>query len=134
MFTGFASFSLVLIPLRTAVTAGRREPLLPPTFIDAVGGATGRDANVLMREQELSDSRIQREAVHAITGCIDQERAGSVQRVAGRDLLSPCHMQSADEISAFSGRAPMDRKDRPHRDVHVKVRRAVRWINKDDIL
>ena len=75
-----------------------------------------------MREQKLADRRIEREAVHALAGRVDQHGAGPVDNVARRDLAA-AQLQHVAQLAARSRADLLEhRKDRPHGYVHIDVR------------
>ena len=69
---------VVLIGGRGAVEVG---------LVHRVVLALRRHADVRVAEHVGADGRIEREAVHAVAGAVDQHRRGAVDDVAGGDLL-----------------------------------------------
>ena len=87
-----------------------------------------------MREQELADRRIEREAVHALPGRVHEHRAGAVDHVARGDL-SPARLQHVLHLAVPAARDLLhDGEDRAHRHVDVDVRRAVERIEEEAVL
>lgn len=63
--------------------SGRLVPLVRVTLVDGVNLSSARDANVLVRQDELAERRVEREAVDAETRAQHKNRSGVVQSVAG---------------------------------------------------
>ena len=87
-----------------------------------------------MREQELADRRIEREAVHALARRVDEHRARAVDDVARGDLTA-ARLQHVFELAVPAARdLPNDGEDRADRHVDVDVRRAVERIEQQAVL
>ena len=85
-----------LAVLLTKIVYGLLCLRLPPviiSFIDTVRLAFRRDPDVLMRQKELTDTRMECEAVNPIATGIDQDGARAIQHIAGCDLLGSLPQQ-----------------------------------------
>ncbi len=87
-----------------------------------------------MAEQELADRRIQREAVDAGAGRVDQHRRGAVQDVARSDLRRAALETVVERAPLPRRNLPVDAEDRPDGDVDVDVRRAVERVEDHDVV
>src|SRR6185503_2268146 len=103
--------------------AGR--PLVPVTLVHAVVLPDLGTADVRMREQEFADGGIEREAVHALAGRVDQHCARPIQDVAGGDLRAPGLQAIVERARTAPRLAAMNRKERADGDVDADVARAV---------
>ena len=75
-----------------------------------------------MREQELADRRIEREAVRALPRRVHEHRARAVDDVA-RGHLTTAGLQHVLELTVAAARdLADDGEDRADRHVHVDVR------------
>src|SRR5205085_11756522 len=84
------------------------RPLHVVAFVRAVDALRlGRQLDVVMAEQKLADRWIEREAVHAQTGRVNEHRRSTVENVAGGHLLA------ADLHAIFFGAT------RPRRNLSV---------------
>ena len=135
------------VPLREAATVA----IVPPEvahqsllgvaparvvpFVAAVDLLAGfGDADLPVRQQELSDRRIEGEAGHALSGGVHEDGRRPVHHVAGRHLLEP-RLQAILEraVTAFAD-AAVDREDGSDRDVRVNVRTAVERIEQQHVV
>src|SRR5688572_4226221 len=100
-----------------------RRPVGVVAFIHAVDALTGiRNANIGMAEQELTDRRIQREAVHAVSRRIYEHRRRAVHHVTRGHLLAP-HLQAVLLRTALAIRdLALDGEDGADRYVRIDVR------------
>jgi hypothetical protein len=81
------------------------------------------------------DGRIEREAMHAVADGVDQDGRGTVDDVAGGDLLAARLQHPFFDIRGVFLRGPaQDRKRRPHADADVDVGRAVQGIENDRVI
>jgi hypothetical protein len=109
------------------------QALLEGVVVAAVDGETaaaGGGLKVRMRQEKLSNGRIQREAVYPVSSGVDKHRRRAVDDVAGRHLLGP-RLERRLGIRFFlviALRQPVDAENGPHRHVHVNVRRPVERI------
>ena len=70
------------------VPAGSRVPLAHVAFVDAVDLPARWGSDVFVRQQELAETGIECKSVHAVSGRIHHHRAGSIDEVAGSDLIA----------------------------------------------
>ena len=116
------------------VAAHRR---LPEPLVGCVDGelpAVLGDAQLWMGEDEGPDVAVEGESVNALPGGEDQHGARPVQREA-RAHLSRTQLEEVlrPRLGTRVG-AAQDREDRAHRDVGVKVARAVQRIEHQQVL
>src|SRR5213083_2496987 len=89
--------------------AGR--PLVPMALVHTVVLADVGRANVGMRQQELADRGVEREAMHALPRRVHEHRARAVQDVSGGDLRAAFLQTVGERAWPLLGRtAPMYRK------------------------
>ena len=113
----------------------RRGPAVPVALVDAVVLADIGGADAGVREQELADRGVEREAVHALASGVDQHRARAVEDVPGRRLAIPrLQAVTLGRALLLAGDAAVDREDRADRDVDVDVHRAVERIVEQHVL
>src|SRR5882672_12336522 len=117
-----AAAPAVAVLERTDDALDARRPLVPVTLVDAVVLADVGRADVGMRQQKLTDGGIEGEAVHALPRRVDEHRARAIQDVTGGDLRA-AFLETVGERARtlFRGTAPMNRKDRPDRDIDADV-------------
>ena len=87
-----------------------------------------------MRQQEFAERWVEREAVRALAGRVDQHRTGSVDDVSCRDLTSARLQHVFHLATTAAGDLPYHREDRPDRNVDVDVGRSVERIEKQAVL
>ncbi len=116
------------------VFAGRIVPLLPVAFVDAVHPALLGALNVLVRQEELTEGRVECEAVHAVPGRVHHHCARTVDEVSGGHL----HVAGLETILNIAvvtrSNPPVNRENRTDADVHVDVRGAVERVEQQDIV
>src|SRR5947207_1240388 len=76
-----------LVPVDVAILAV--VPAEEVALVHAVDAAALGNADVRVRQQELAEARLVREAVHAVARGVDQHRARPVHDVAGGELAAP---------------------------------------------
>ena len=88
-----------------------------------------------VREEELPDRRIEREAVRALAGREHEDRRWAVEHVARRgDLATRTQRIGEARPRELRLLAAKDREDGPDADVRIDVARAVERIEQHDIL
>src|SRR5258707_3820882 len=113
---------------------GRLVPVGFVRVVDREISALVRDTDVRMRQQELADGRIEREAMHALPRGVHQHGAGAVDHVAGRHL-SPAGLQHVLHFAGTPARDLLhDAENGAHRDVDVDVGGAVERIEQQAVL
>src|SRR5690606_17649326 len=112
-----------------------RAPVRGVALVDRVAVAARRTADVRLREEKLSDRRVEREAVGAVTGREDEDGRRTEEDVPGGDDLAPGTERVAERGERELGlAAPEDREDGPDADVRVDVARAVERIEERHVL
>jgi hypothetical protein len=92
-----------------------------------------RDADVLVRQDERADRRVQREAVHALAPRQDELRRATVHAVtSGHQLVA--RLQDVLEAALAQLVALVDGEDRARRHIAVNVGRAVQRVERDAVL
>ena len=104
-----------------------RFPTVRVALVHAVARDRLRDPDPLMRQQEISRFRIQRESVHLSRQRQHQHRARSVDRIDRRHLF-PARPQQRLRRDRRVIPAPVDPKDRPDRHRHIDVRRPIHRV------
>ena len=90
--------------------------------------------DVRVREQELADRGIEREAVDALAGRVHEHRTRAVNYVPRRHLAA-ARLEHVLKLAVTSARdLPDDGEDRSHGNVYVDVRRAIERIEEQTIL
>src|SRR5258706_1450283 len=128
------------LPIAILSTVRVPEVLFVRLPLDMVGVVDGQIASdvgrpdVGMREEKLTQRRIERKAMRTLARRIHEHRARSVDDVARRHL-SPSRLQHVLHFAAAAASdLPNNREDRAHGDIDVDVRRAVERIEKKAIL
>ena len=118
--------------VRSQVLDVAPDPRLPHggvALVHAVDPAPARDADVLVRVDELPDGRLQGEAVHALARGVHQHGAGAVHDVARRHLGGArLHGVRRHRLAPRAAAAP-DGEDGADDAVDVQVRGAVHGID-----
>src|SRR5262245_33794584 len=109
-------------------------PTLLVSFVDAVTLAALRNANVLVRQQEFAERRIEGEAMHSAARGVDEHRARAVDDVSRGDLVTTL-LEAIFQLSVLPGRPlAMDGEDRAEARVDVDVGRAVERVEQQHVL
>ena len=93
-----------------------RIPLVIIALVGRIDGPLGRHLDRMVREEILTDARLQREPMDPFAGGEHQDRARAVHDVTRRHLLSAPPNQI--RVGGHAGLAvvPEDGEDRPHPD------------------
>lgn len=102
-------------------------------FIHRVVLSLIRHANIVVAENIRADRRIQRESEDSLPRRVNQNRGRPVNDIPGGNLLH-ARLQHRRHGILLHLQSPEDRKDRPHADVDVDVRRPVQRIEHDQVL
>ena len=121
-----------LEPVHVALGAIGPAEVVP--LVDAVDPAARRGVNLGVGEQELADRGLEREAVHAVAGGVDQHGARAVHDVAGAQLAVSRLQAVLKRAAAFARHASQHREDGADIDVGVDVRRAVQGVEVEHVL
>ena len=128
---GFACQALVHIALH------RRFPEAAVGRVDGKFLRVGRDLDVVVRQLELAQVGVEREAVDAVAHGEHQHGGGAVQRVARRQLLGTGleEVFGGDVAAAVDHvlRRPQNGKDAAHRHVHVDVAGAIQRVKHQQV-
>ena len=112
----------------------RPIPAPEVALVHAVVHADPRRHDPRMRQQELADGRIEREAVHALSRRVDQHRARAVHDVPRGDLLAARLEHVGHGAAAFHAHPAIDAEDGADRGVDVDVGGAVEGIEEHGVL
>ena len=124
---------LLLHPLDVLLEA--RLPGVVVALVDRVDVAAVRRGDAGVREQELADGRVEREAVDAVAGRVDEDRGRAVDDIARRNLLAAALERALDgHLPHVVVGDAVDREDGPDGDVDVDVGRAVERVEQDHVL
>ena len=124
---------LGLHPLDVLLQAA--APRVVVALVGRVHAARLGRADAGVRQQELADRGVEREAVDARPSGVDQHRRGAVEDVARRDLLAAGLERARHRHLARVVLGDLvDREDGPDGDVDVDVGRAVERVEEDDVL
>src|SRR3990170_2316117 len=111
-----------------------RLPLSVIRIIDREIPSDSRDPNVRMREQELAQRWVEREAVRALPRGVDEHCARAIDDVARGDLPAARLQHVLHLAAAAAGDLAHDREDRSNRHVDVDVRRSIERIEQKAVL
>src|SRR6185295_12010280 len=93
----------------THIAADRSFPVARVRRVDRELGGALRDAQIRMRQHELADLAIEREAVHAAADRQDEHRGRTIDRVARADLVNARLQEVIDDRLAHSFGTPQYR-------------------------
>src|SRR5687767_16021632 len=87
-----------------------------------------------MREKELTNRRVERKPVRALSGRVDEHRARAVEDVPGGNLPASL-LEEVRKLAVLGlGGLLHDREDRSDRHVDIDVRRSVERIEQQAVL
>ena len=133
-----AHVQCLLLSVESAIApherAGGLRPILLVRVVHRQISRPLGDADVGMRQQELANGRIEREAVRPLPRGVHHHGARAVEDVAGRHLTAP-RLQHVLHLATRAARdLPEHGEDRTHGHIHVDVRRAVERIEEQHVL
>mmetsp|Transcript_38700 Transcript_38700/g.90534 ORF Transcript_38700/g.90534 Transcript_38700/m.90534 type:complete len:397 (+) Transcript_38700:1162-2352(+) len=117
------------------------DRLLPESAVGAVDRellGVGWHLDVLVRQHELTEIRVQREAGHAVADSQHEHRRRAIERIAGGHLRGTGLQEVGfGHVAATVDhvlRRTQDREDAADRNVHVDIGRAVQRVEHEQVL